>query len=101
MGTTSGMAEKTVHDKRVEVMKQRLQEELVDEQGHPAEPDDVASVVEAKAESLSEAPLQEFVPLLIEHQARDELRQHGLHRNLAADDTSEGDDQSPPSGGRT
>jgi hypothetical protein len=60
----------------------------------------VANVVEAKAESLAEAPLQEFVPLLIEHQARDELRQHGLHRDVT-DDTSAGDDQPPQSGGRT
>ncbi len=93
------MAQKTAQDTRTEVVKQRLQEELVDEQGRPAEPDDVASVVQAKAESLAEAPLQEFVPLLIEHQARDELRQHGLHRDLG-DDTSAGDDQPPPSGER-
>jgi hypothetical protein len=41
-------------------------------------------VVRAKAESLADAPLQEFLALLIEHQARDELRERGLHRNLHA-----------------
>jgi hypothetical protein len=87
------MADKTVHDKRLDMVKQRLQEELVDDEGRPPEPADVASVVDAKAEPLSEAPVQEFVPLLIEHQARDELRQKGLHRNLPAEETPKGRDE--------
>jgi len=80
------MAEQTVHDKRVEIVKQRLQEELINEQGQPPEPGAVATVVDAKAEVLADAPVQEFVPLLIEHQARDELRQQGLHRSIPDDE---------------
>src|SRR5262245_34112885 len=81
-GTPAGMSEQTVKDKRLESLRRRLQDELVDEEGRPAEPNDVESVVAAKAAGLAEAPVQEFVPLLVEHQARDELRQHGLHREL-------------------
>ena len=44
-----------------------------------------------KAESFADAPVQEFVPLLIEHQARDELRQHGLHLDLGDVESSPDD----------
>lgn len=82
------MAENTSQDKRLEHVKQRLHDEMVDEKGRPAEPDEVDSIVDAKAESLSDAPVQEFTPLLIEHAARDELRQQGLHRDLG-DETAD------------
>lgn len=85
------MADSTYNDKRVDALTKRLQEELVDEEGHPAEPDNVRSVVEAKAATLAEAPVQEFTPLLIEHQAKDELRQHGLRRDLGQEP-----DDAPP-----
>ena len=62
---------------------------MVDEKGRPAEPDEVDSIVDARARSLSDAPVQEFIPLLIEHEARDDLREHGLHRDLG-DETSDG-----------
>jgi hypothetical protein len=74
-------------DKRVEIVTRRLQEELVDEAGHPAVPSEVETVVAAKAQRLADAPVQEFVPLLVEHQARDELRGHGLHRDLGEETT--------------
>jgi hypothetical protein len=83
------MAENTLMDQRVAVVKQRLRQDLVGELGHPVKPDDVSTVVDAKAEEFADAPVQEFVPLLIEHQARDELRQRGLHRDLG-DDSSHG-----------
>ena len=76
------MTEKNPDDSRVEILKRRLREDLIDDQGQPPDPDDVARVVDAKAESLADAPVQEFVPLLVEHQARDELRQQGLRRDL-------------------
>jgi hypothetical protein len=79
------MADRTSSDQRVESVKQRLREDLVDEQGQPAEPHEVARVVDAKADSFADAPVQEFVPLLIEHQARDE-RHQGLHRDLGDED---------------
>jgi hypothetical protein len=89
------MADRTSSDRRVDAVKLRLQEDLVDEQGQPAVPDDIARVVEATADSFADAPVQEFVPLLIEHQARDELRHQGLHRDLGDEDrgTSVGDTQ--------
>jgi hypothetical protein len=82
------VSEHTASDKRVEVVKDRLQDDLVDEDGRPAEPEQVERVVEEKAESFADAPVQEFVPLLIEHQARDELRAQGLRRDLG-DETEE------------
>ena len=88
------MADNTSQDKRLEHVKQRLHDELVDETGRPAEPDEVDSVVDAKAESLAEAPVQEFIPLLIEHAARDELRQHGLHRDFGNEASEVSDNDS-------
>ena len=76
-------------DARVDAVKQRLQHDLVDDQGRPAPTEDVDRVVEAKAESFADAPVQEFVPLLIEHQARDELRQQGLHIDVGDDSEDE------------
>jgi hypothetical protein len=101
------MAENTSSDRRVQTVKQRLEEDLVDQQGHPVKPDDVSTLVDAKAETFADAPVQEFVPLLIEHEARDELRQKGLHRDLG-DDTrttsepvgSQPMDEAPPAGDR-
>ena len=80
------MAEQTEFDGRVNTVTQRLEGDLVDSEGRPAEPDEVERVVRAKAESLADAPLQEFLTLLIEHEARDELRARGLHRNLGPTD---------------
>ena len=68
------------------MVMQRLEGDLVDADGRPAEPDEVERVVREKAESLGDAPLQEFLTLLIEHEARDELRTRGLHRNLGPTD---------------
>lgn len=85
------MEEQTPQDKRIETVKERLHEELVDDQGRPADDDIVNRAVDAAAEPLAGAPVQEFAPLLIEHQVRDELRQQGLHRDVR-------DDESDPSG---
>jgi hypothetical protein len=83
------MTQNTFNDRRVDNLKQRLCDELIDDHGQPPEPDDVERVVAAKAEPLLDAPVQEFVPLLIEHQARDELRQHGLRRELPEEETTD------------
>ena len=69
-------------DERVELVRHRLSEDLVDEHGDAAPADVVADVVAEKAARLRDAPVQEFVPLLVEHQARDELRKRGLRREL-------------------
>ena len=79
--------ENTSQDKRVETVKERLESDLVDDDGRPADPEQVASAVAAAAEPLADAPVQEFVPLLVEHDARDQLRKDGLHRDLDEADT--------------
>jgi hypothetical protein len=52
----------TFNDRRVDNLKQRLCDEVVDDHGQPPEPGDVERVVAAKAELLLDAPVQEFVP---------------------------------------
>ena len=85
------MAERTAIDLHVDAVMQRLGEDLVNARGQRAEPKEVERVVRAKAQTLSDAPLQEFVNLLIEHQARDELRERGLRRDLGAVDEASGE----------
>lgn len=52
----------------------RLSERLADGEGqHPAT-EHVAEVVEAKGAEVSDAPIQDFVPLITDRKARDELR---------------------------
>jgi hypothetical protein len=70
------------YDTRIQSVADRLSQDLVDESGHPADAAHVADVVMAKAEPLEDAPLQEFVPLLVEHEAAQELRAEGLRRVL-------------------
>ena len=79
----------TANDARLEALTHRLQEELVDEEGHAPEPHDVAAAVAAEAESLSGAPIQDFVALLVENKALDHLRERGLHRELSPEEGSE------------
>jgi hypothetical protein len=74
--------QQTPQDKRIDAVKERLHDELVDEQGRPASDDTVDRAVDAAAAPLADAPVQEFAPLLIEHQVRDELRQQGLRRDV-------------------
>ena len=76
------MADQNSNDERIDGLKDRLAAQLVDEKGHPAPAGVVQRVVEEKAKALKDQPIQDFVPLLIEHQGRDQLRQHGLHRDL-------------------
>jgi hypothetical protein len=83
------------NDQRLDTLKRRLNTELVDENGNSPDPHDVDAVVVATADHLADAPIQDFVPLLVEHQALDELRRRGLHRELddetGASDKSSGD----------
>jgi hypothetical protein len=88
------MNEQMPQDQRVEHVKDRLQEDLVDEQGRPASAEDVARAVAAAAEPLVDARVQEFTPLLIEHQARELLREQGFHRDLP--DADEAASHAPP-----
>ena len=70
------------NDQRLETLKRRLSTELVDERGRAPDADAVDAVVVATADHLADAPIQDFVPLLVEHQALDERRRRGLHREL-------------------
>ncbi len=76
------MTNGNLNDRRVEPVKERIKADLVDERGNPASPDVIDSIVEAKAASIADASVQEFMPLLVEHEARDELRHRGFHRDL-------------------
>ncbi len=89
-------------DARIDGVKDRLSDDLVDERGNPADPSAVAKVVDEASAQFAEAPVQEFVPLLVEHSARDELRQEGLHRQLdEPDDEPVRTDQDDTSTGPT
>jgi hypothetical protein len=81
VGRTRHM-DSTKPDGRIDGVKERLSRDLVDDRGNPVDPDAVTKVVDDARAQFTDAPVQEFVPLLVEHTARDELRQAGLHRQL-------------------
>jgi hypothetical protein len=64
--------------RRLRGIPERIGEHLIDADGNAAPSDVVAAVVEDKAARLEDAPVQEFVPLLVENRARDDLRQRGM-----------------------
>ena len=76
------VTEQHSNDERIDGLKDRLAGQIVDEEGQAAPAAVVERVVDQKAEALRDQPIQDFVPLLVEHQVRDELRQLGLHRDL-------------------
>lgn len=90
------MTENTFQDKRVDQLKQRLEDELVGDDGQPAPAEEIRRVVDDSAEALAEAPIQDFVPILIEHDARAELRRGGLHREFDVEPSGAGGDQDAP-----
>ena len=59
-GYATDMAENNTTDLRSDHVKQKLHDELADEQGRPAKPDDVDRVVDAKAQSLADASVQDL-----------------------------------------
>ena len=61
----------------------RLASRLVTTDGQRASHDHVADVVEAAARSLAGAPLQQYVPLLVENAARTTLHGEGMHFGAA------------------
>ncbi len=58
----------------------RLTRRFVTSAGQPASPDHVTDVVGAAAMSLAAAPLQQFVPILVEHAAGNALHDEGMQR---------------------
>jgi hypothetical protein len=79
------MAHEQAERQRTEVLTARLAEELEDENGVTPDPAHVADVVRSKVDQLADAPVQDFVTLLAEHKALEDLRAEGLHRRLPDD----------------
>jgi hypothetical protein len=71
--------------KRFAAMIDRLEAELADDEGHQVPREQVAEALVESVHTLVEAPVQDFVPLLAEHEARDRLRREGYHPNLDTD----------------
>jgi hypothetical protein len=63
----------------IDSIADRLADQLVNSAGEHASHDYVAGVVAAAADSLVNAPLQQFVPLLVENEARNKLHHEGMH----------------------
>jgi hypothetical protein len=78
------MAEK----QRIHTLAERLAEEYVTESGEAAPPDHIVEIVQAAAEPLADAPVQDFVPLLIENAARDRLHAERLHVEPTQEDSA-------------
>jgi hypothetical protein len=78
-----------VLNSHADLIKAHLQDELVNADGNAVDPDDVATVVDAAATSFEDAPVQEFTPLLIEHDARNALRDKGFRRELDDEEDAE------------
>jgi hypothetical protein len=64
----------------IDSITDRLTAQLVTSTGQHASHDHVADVVGAAAASLVDAPVQLYVEVLVEHDARDTLRDEGLRR---------------------
>jgi hypothetical protein len=78
-----------IHEnKRIKKLAERLADEYVTETGEAAPADHVGEIVDAVAEPLADAPVQEFVPLLVENAARDRLHAEGLHVEPTEADTA-------------
>ena len=95
MGNASG---DRVH--QLDDVSRLLATRLEDEEGNLAHPAEVAEAVRAMARQLEEARITEFVPLLTERKARDELRERGLHPRwenpLGHNGEGETDGSAPP-----
>jgi hypothetical protein len=88
-----------IPDERVTAISRRIRAGLVDDHGRHPEVEEVRQVVEETAAELADAPIQDFVPLLTEHQARDALHGAGLRlgppRPSTDEDGDGGDDDDP------
>jgi len=82
----------TAAEKRIGQVAERLEDTLVDDAGRPADKHIVEEAVAKRAASFEDAPVQEFVPLLVENQAGNDLRERGLRRTWDDADDDGGDD---------
>jgi hypothetical protein len=76
-------------ERRYRGMTERIGEHLVDGDGNPPESALVDEVVDDTASRFEDAPVQEFVPLLVENEVRDELHQRGLKVDWSAYESDE------------
>jgi hypothetical protein len=67
---------------RLDDIARRLQSRFIDSEGRHASEHEVDELVASTARRFAEAPLQDFVPLLVEHQAADALRTRGMRLNV-------------------
>jgi hypothetical protein len=66
---------------RTHALAERLDDRLVDETGAPVPVEVVEQVVARHLQDFEQARLQEFVGLLAEKQAREELRDRGMRHD--------------------
>jgi hypothetical protein len=78
------MPEQHSVDRRLESTAQKLQETLVDSEGKPAPAAVVQAAVAETAEPIKDAPVQEFMPLLVENKTRARLREQGFQPDWSA-----------------
>jgi hypothetical protein len=78
------MDEPTQVDRRLEPTVRRLQETLVDDDGNAASLEAVHDAVAASADTIKDAPVQEFMPLLVENKTRKQLREQGFRPDWSA-----------------
>jgi hypothetical protein len=78
------MPEQHQVDRRLETTAQRLQETLVGTDGKPAPADVVQAAIAENAEPIKDAPVQEFMPLLVENKTRARLREQGFQPDWSA-----------------
>ena len=64
-----------------------FQADLTDSNGNKPDPELIEQAVDDAAGGFADAPVQDFVPLLVEHDARDELREEGMRLVLDEADT--------------
>lgn len=64
--------------RRLDTVTARLEKAFVDPSGQPPRREEVAAVVEEESQKYADAPVQDFVTLLTEHDSREALRERGL-----------------------
>ena len=69
-------------DKRIAALGQHLADAMMGADGNDADPQHIEEVVRAHAAQFRDAPIKDFVPLLVENRARDELHREGLRTRI-------------------
>ncbi|HEY1278566.1 MAG TPA: hypothetical protein VGF22_02755 [Acidimicrobiales bacterium] len=75
-------------NRRIDSVAERLADEYVTASGEALAREHVADVVAKAAEPLADAPVRDFVPLLVENAARDRMHDEGHHVEPSEEDTA-------------